>query len=115
VAVPVFGLLAVYLYLAGGVQTVTITWDGEAGDGLWSTPLNWSTDVVPSSTDDIIFNSSNVTDATIDPAFHGTIAGIQIQSGYTGTITQARSLRVNGPFTMASGTFFGNSDTIDIN
>ena len=28
-------------------------WDGEAADGLWSNPLNWSGDVLPSATDDI--------------------------------------------------------------
>jgi hypothetical protein len=33
-----------------------VHWDGEAGDGLWHTPLNWSTDQIPGPDDDVVLN-----------------------------------------------------------
>ncbi len=115
VAMPTMAFIAIYFYFASGVQAITITWDNSSGDGLWSTATNWSTDTVPGSTDVVLFNDTSVTNATIDPAFQGTVAGVTIEATYSGTITQSRSLTVNGPFTMDAGTFLGNSDIIDIN
>ena len=36
-----------------------ITWDGGAGDNLWSSAANWSTDIVPTSTDDVQITSTS--------------------------------------------------------
>lgn len=33
-----------------------IRWDGEAGDGLWSNPQNWTGDNLPGSADDVILD-----------------------------------------------------------
>jgi hypothetical protein len=33
-------------------------WDGEAGDGLWSSGLNWVGNVVPSATEDVLLDHS---------------------------------------------------------
>ena len=33
-----------------------VTWDGEAGDDLWMTPANWSTNTVPSTADDVVID-----------------------------------------------------------
>lgn len=33
--------------------TCTITWDGQAGDGLWSSATNWSEDRLPRAIDDV--------------------------------------------------------------
>ncbi len=112
---PILGILGIYFSLVTFVQTATITWDGGAGDGLWSSALNWSTDTVPTTTDDVVFDGTSVSDATIDAGFQGTVQSIQIQSGYTGTITPARSFHVTGSFTIANGSFLGNANTIDIN
>lgn len=38
----------------------TITWDGNAGDGLWATATNWVGDVVPGIADDVVFDNSIV-------------------------------------------------------
>ncbi len=33
-------------------------WDGEAGNGLWSDPLNWDRDSLPGSADDVVIDMS---------------------------------------------------------
>jgi hypothetical protein len=35
-----------------------IVWDGDAGDGLWSTPANWTGDQVPGINDDVVIDNS---------------------------------------------------------
>ena len=30
---------------------LSVTWDGDAGDGLWETPSNWSNNVLPGQFD----------------------------------------------------------------
>ncbi|HRI11997.1 MAG TPA: hypothetical protein PLX89_03240, partial [Verrucomicrobiota bacterium] len=42
--------------VAGGLSRAkadAIVWDGEAGDGLWTTPANWSGDQVPGIEDEV--------------------------------------------------------------
>ncbi len=56
-----------------------VTWDGDGGDGLWSTASNWSGDAVPASTADI----------TIDCGC---------------TVTSSAALQIDGSLTIASGT-----------
>jgi len=82
------------------------TWTGaSAVDNNWSTAANWSGNQVPLSTEEVLFNSTSTIDATIDGSFGGTIGGISIESGYTGTITQGRSLLVTATFEQSGGTF----------
>lgn len=100
-------------------QGVSYTWDNGGGDGLWSTCTNWSSDTCPTASDIAVFNPAvSDTSSTIDAGvtFGGSVAGIDIMSGFTGTITQARTLTVgSSAFTQAGGTFTGASQTIDIN
>ena len=39
-------------------QAAQIRWDGQGGDGLWSTAANWVGDQVPVSTDDVLLDNS---------------------------------------------------------
>lgn len=98
-------------------QGATYTWDNGGGDGLWSTCTNWSTDTCPTSADIAQFDPGvSDTSSTIDASFLGSVAGINMMSGFTGTITQARTLTVGSSgFVLTSGTFTGASQTIDIN
>ena len=52
-------LIAVDL-LIGSVDAQVKKWDGSAGDGQWSTASNWTDDILPSSTDSIVFDNSFV-------------------------------------------------------
>lgn len=38
-----------------------LRWDGEAGDGQWSTAQNWTGDVLPGTSDDVILDNSFIT------------------------------------------------------
>lgn len=38
-----------------------LRWDGEAGDGQWSTAQNWTGDVLPGTLDDVILDNSFIT------------------------------------------------------
>ncbi|MFZ4572825.1 MAG: RHS repeat-associated core domain-containing protein [Phycisphaerales bacterium] len=39
------------------VQDVSNTWDGDAGDGLWTTPANWQGDTLPNAGNTVIIPS----------------------------------------------------------
>lgn len=98
------------------VKAASYTWDGGGGDNNWSTAANWSSDTVPGASDIAVFDGTSTKDATIDAGFAGTVAGIDINSGYTGTITQATALTVGtSRFDQEGGAFVGGTDTITMN
>jgi len=80
-----------------------VTWDGDAGDGLWNTAANWSTDVVPGANDDVTIDVAG--DVTI--TFSG--ANYSIKS-----LENAENLVISssGSFTV-SGTA-NNSGTLEV-
>src|SRR5579871_1566052 len=67
----------------------TKTWTGIAGDGKWSTPLNWSGASVPVATDDVLLDHNSVnSDYTVTmPDGPVTIKSITITPATTQTIT----------------------------
>lgn len=68
--------------------TSDYVWTGQGADQLWTTPENWSTKLVPSSSDVAIFNNQCVPyncNATVNiPA---SVAGLHLNSNYSGTLT----------------------------
>src|SRR5437763_14725541 len=77
------------LYFSRGVSAANVTWDGGGATNNWSDAANWSGDTVPGSIDIVIFDGPSTKDATIDVSVN--VRGMQINSGYTGTITQSGS------------------------
>ncbi|MCY7346297.1 MAG: LamG domain-containing protein, partial [Pyrinomonadaceae bacterium] len=63
------------------------TWDGGGATNNWSEAANWTCDLVPTSTDTIIFDGTSTKNATVDTNF--SVKSLNINAGYTGTITQA--------------------------
>jgi len=50
------------LFLFSSINlSAQLRWDGEAGDGLWSTATNWTGNTVPAATDDVLLDNSFVT------------------------------------------------------
>lgn len=95
---------------------VTRTWDGGGGDNNWFTAANWSGDTRPGSSDIAQFDSTSTKDSTVDGSFAGSVAGVVITSGYTGTITQSRSLTVGSSnFAQGGGTWSAGSQTLTVN
>ena len=125
-------LLLTLLFLTGLFLITTTTsyaavrtWDGggtdgtcggNAGDGnKWSCAANWSSDTIPGSSDVATFDNTSDKDATIDSSFGGSVAGVDINSGYDGTITQARSLTIDSSdFSQDSGTWNSGSQNLII-
>ncbi len=114
----------VSLVLVSPVQAVTRTWDGGGTDGTcgggvgdgnkWSCAANWSSDTAPTSSDIAVFDATSTKNATIDSAI--SVAGISINTGYTGTITQAATVTVGtSNYVQAAGTFTGATQTITMN
>ena len=86
------------------------TWDGGGAGENWSEAANWSCDAVPTLTDTVFFNGTSTKNAAIDTSV--TLSHLQINTGYTGTITQgaASSVAFNAGggtsnYTQSSGTF----------
>lgn len=116
----VFGFVCISLFLSvDQVHAAVRTWDGEGGDGLWSTCTNWSGDVCPGSGDVATFDGTSDTASNIDAggSFGGAVSGIDINIGYTSAISVTRSTLTigNGNFVQDVGSFNGGSSTIDLN
>lgn len=117
--------LAAFWLLPASAQAANRYWVGSAG-GLWNSSANWASSAgicsgtggasVPGASDVAIFTSSCTSNVTIDPA--ADLAGLDIQSGYTGTVTQGSGITVtigSSNFSQAAGTFTGAAVAIDIN
>jgi hypothetical protein len=53
-------LMPVIFLLVAGSLSAQIKWDGEAGDGKWTSAANWLGDVVPAAGDNVIMDNSFV-------------------------------------------------------
>lgn len=56
VETPPFGRASAMEALEPRTLFAAVHWDGGGGDGLWHSPLNWSTDSVPTETDDVVID-----------------------------------------------------------
>jgi uncharacterized repeat protein (TIGR03803 family) len=87
-------------------------WTGAnfAVDTNWSDGANWSLGAAPTAGQRALFtNAPNVKSftATVDPGFTNSIAGLEIDQTWNGTITVNSPLTVTGDFSLASGRFGG--------
>jgi hypothetical protein len=62
---------------------------------------------VPTSSDDVVFDSSGKKDATIDASFAGTVASLVVSKSYTGSITLARAFTTTGNLTTSGSSTTG--------
>ncbi len=110
-------LMGMFLFVSS-VNAAVVTWQGDV-DNNWSTDLNWNGDSAPGSGDVATFDGTGNVACTIDATID--VSGIDINSGYTQTITQATGVDITigaGNYDQADGTFTGSStvgDDIDLN
>ncbi|MFH1712470.1 MAG: hypothetical protein ABH846_04535, partial [Patescibacteria group bacterium] len=111
IAIFITSFYAGNFIFSGEAYAATKYWDGGGADNNWNTAANWFPDGVPGMTDDIIFDDAySVKDCTINAmAF---VNSIDIQSGYTGTITANNLVYTSSTFSMADGAFNGGAQTI---
>lgn len=51
--------VVLFIFLTGNLSANSqLRWDGGGGDGQWTTPANWSGDILPSPTDDVLLDNS---------------------------------------------------------
>lgn len=119
------GLACLILLSPKSTFAATRTWDGGGTTNNWSEDANWSDDTEPIAGDVATFNGTSTKDATIDGAV--SILTLNINSGYTGTITQSADLTIgsagafthnttDGKFQWSAGAliFTGNTGSWDI-
>jgi len=111
-----------------------------SSNSVWSNAANWSTAAggpggagIPTAADAVYFESNKVTNCTID--MNATMYSLNIQTGYTGTISQGTNpvtvgstatfgdgifqggsgnVAVTGPFTISGAKFTAPSSTLDL-
>ncbi len=93
-------------------SSTTFVWTGAGGNGKWSTAANWNLNAVPGPGATVAFNATSSKSATVDPAFAGSVAALQINAGYAGTVSLGRNLTVAGSFIQAAGTFAEGTSTL---
>ncbi len=105
-------VISVFLFSSSPVQAAVVTWEGDES-ALWSVGGNWSNGSGVGAGDIATFDGTGNTACTIDGT--ASVAGIDINSGYTNTITQAAELTIGSShFDIASGTFTGATQDITI-
>ena len=94
------------------------TWVGLGADNLWSNAANWQGGVVPTGTTVAISTSVATRNCSITAGvdLSGTGGGIDIGSGYTGTISlNGNTMSIgSGAFTLAGGVFNAGSGAMNI-
>jgi hypothetical protein len=105
--------IGVLLVASSSAHAASQTWDGGCGsDTSWSCAGNWSDNVVPGAEDTLTFNATSTHDSTVDAGFAGTVAALNVNTGYTGTISLARALDVSKAFTQKAGNFHAGAQTL---
>jgi Ca2+-binding RTX toxin-like protein len=82
----------------------TVTWDGGAGTSAWTAPANWSGDVVPTATDDVVIGSGPV---VVSAGVQAKAKTLDVAGALTITSSapslSSGSLVVSGPFHLRDG------------
>ena len=107
------------------IPSVIASPEGAKQSNLWSNPLNWDGGFIPGQFDSVslrgaagdeaiskIASASPRNDSIIDPAFQGAIAGLTLESSYTGTLILGRDLTVSGNWVHRGGTFDPGTSTV---
>jgi len=94
IALWFFGVALFFLFLTPSIgHAAVVTWDCDGGDNSWNNDLNWSGDSEPGAGDIATFDATCTDDVNIDKNI--TVDGIDVNSGYTGTITQTSTYTID--------------------
>lgn len=108
-------LVVLLFLLPSQAIAATQVWDGGCGaDTSWSCADNWSGDAVPAAGDTVKFSATSSNNSTVDSGFAGTIATINVNPGYTGTISLDRSLVVAKTLAQKAGSFDARSQALTV-
>ncbi|MEP3388412.1 MAG: T9SS type A sorting domain-containing protein [Reichenbachiella sp.] len=113
-----FLVFCTIFYLLFSLDTVaqTNTWDGDAADGNWNSPTNWSLDVVPTVAHDVVIPNGITNTITVNTA--AVCSSLTINEGGTDnivSISSGNSLTVSNEVTIGAGTGNGDEKTLAVN
>lgn len=100
------------------VNTNPFVWTGGGGDAFWSTGANWSGSSAPTASDRALFDSTCVSNCNPSISASISVAGIRMDSGYSGTITQNPGFMItvgSSSWVQLSGIFAGGNSDITLN
>ncbi|MGR3810285.1 hypothetical protein [Jiulongibacter sp. NS-SX5] len=113
-------LSIVFLFTALLTNAQTIIWDGGAHDHKWSSPDNWDSNTVPTSTDEVLIDSDSVNvdvnvtvkslELTSDDCARGNYGKLVIATGFKLTIDGSNSTWV--AFTIESSSVRNDGELI---
>jgi hypothetical protein len=91
------------------VHAATVSWDGSAGDGLWSTDANWTNDTTPdtkpTADDTVIINNAGLVNVDVNLA-----SGLDITVSGSSTLNSTSGGREMGAGTTVT---IGSGATLD--
>ena len=94
----------------------TFAWDGGAGTLLWNDAANWSTDVLPGSTDDVTIDATGAVTITSTAAVTvkslTTADHIELTSG---SLSVLETATFNGGLSQSGGAFYSGSNQANSN
>ena len=114
-ATLLIAISSVVLFSAQTAWAAAIVWEGDV-DNDWSTDGNWAGGTAPGTGDVATFDGTGDVNCTIDANIN--VGGIDINSGYTQTITQATGVEVllgASGYDQADGNFVGGNSWFSIN
>jgi len=91
----------------------TFGWDGGAGDGLWTSPLNWDTNLLPTATDEAAIGAFDVNvngSATALNLSLDAAGSLTISAG--GSLALASSSILNGTLNIVDGNLINGGNTV---
>ena len=104
----------IFTFDAVAPPSADVTWDGDAGDGLWTSQSNWSGDVLPTNTDDVLVGlSATVIDGAIDFASLEIEAGASVTLGAAGEFLSSKTVDIDGTLNL-TGVFRPNACTLNL-
>ncbi|MFA6256700.1 MAG: hypothetical protein WCT29_00090 [Candidatus Paceibacterota bacterium] len=123
-SIPVFFVFFLFPAIS---HAATLYWVGGDGDSVTGSATDWSTtnpaacndgggnaSAVPGASDTAVFDADCDNGATISGTW--SIAGVNLNSGYAGTVAQNATTTVGSTgFTQAGGTWTAGAVTLDIN
>ena len=102
--------LVLALFTATATQAITNTWDGGAGNQLWTNKLNWSADVAPTDNDVLIIDGAvTVNISGLSNGFLPSGAKVVLTNGAT-LYNSSDVCRMNGASTVSVATNCNISD-----
>jgi fibronectin-binding autotransporter adhesin len=107
----------VFFHLLGLQALPPFVWTGNGANSNWTTIENWSQNTVPGVGDTAIFGAYCTTNCNPTIAANISVKGFNIESGYTGTITQPASITFSigtDGWVQAGGTFAGGNSNVTI-